>query len=122
MPTLGQLATLVRSKNAGPFWVTIDIFLPDASAYERAAASVLTDVVVIAARYDVSRSTVTVFRLPGLHAIKISFPRPSPKGGTHDRDMHSGQQYVPRHRRRVDVRCRSLEPDVPAEALVFIAA
>jgi Domain of unknown function (DUF4387) len=26
---LGQMATLVRSKNAGPFWMTIDAFFDD---------------------------------------------------------------------------------------------
>jgi hypothetical protein len=96
MTTLAELATLVRSKNAGPFWVTIDIFLPDATTYERAAAtSELTDVDAIADRYDVSPDTVKVFRLPDLHAIKLSFPRRSAQGGAHDRDMHAGQQYVP---------------------------
>jgi len=96
MTTLGQLATLVRSKNAGPFWVTIDIFLPDAASYERAAASpALTDPDAVAERYDVLPSAVKVFRLPDLRAIKISFPRPSAQGGAHDRDMHAGQQYVP---------------------------
>ena len=95
MTTLGQLATLVRSKNAGPFWVTFDIFLPDSATYERAAASTLTDVDAIAERYEVAPGSVKVFRLPELHAIKISLPRPSPQGGAHDRDMHSGQQYVP---------------------------
>jgi hypothetical protein len=94
--TLGQLATLVRSKNAGPFWLTVDIFLPDAAAYERAAAAPeLTSVNAIAERYDVSPSDVKVFRLPNLNAIKVSFPRPSAQGGAHDRDMHGGQQYVP---------------------------
>jgi hypothetical protein len=96
MTMLGQLATHVRSKNAGPFWVTVDIFLPDAAAYERAAASsALTDVDAIATRYAVSPNEVKVFRLPDLRAVKISFPRPSAQGGAHDRDMHSGQQYVP---------------------------
>lgn len=96
MTTLGELATLVRSKNAGPFWVTIDIFLPDAVAYERAAATAaLTDGESIATRYDVPPSTVKIFPLTDLNAIKISFPRPSVQGGAHDRDMHSGQQYVP---------------------------
>ena len=96
MTALGQLATLVRSKNAGPFWMTFDIFLPDAAAYERAAAShALTDVDAIAARYAVSPDTVKIFRLPNLNAIKISLPRPSAQGGPHDRDMHGGQQYVP---------------------------
>jgi hypothetical protein len=96
MTALGELATLVRSKNAGPFWVTIDIFLPDAVAYERAAAArALTDVEALASRYGVVPGAVKVFRLPDLRAIKISFPRPSAQGGAHDRDMHSGQQYVP---------------------------
>lgn len=95
MTTLGQLATLVRSKNAGPFWVTIDIFLPDPAAYERAVASDLTDSAAIAVRYAVRPSEVKVFLLPDLHAIKVSFPRVHAQGGAHDRDMHSGQQYVP---------------------------
>jgi hypothetical protein len=36
MATLGDLAKLVRSKNAGPFWLTIDIMFDDAAAYRRA--------------------------------------------------------------------------------------
>ena len=36
MATLGDLAKLVRSKNAGPFWLTIDIMFDDADAYRRA--------------------------------------------------------------------------------------
>jgi hypothetical protein len=46
-------------------------------------------------RYEVRPNTVRVFRLPDLRAIKIWFPRPSAQGSAHDRDMHSGQQYVP---------------------------
>ena len=96
MTTLGELATLVRSKNAGPFWLTVDIFLPDAAAYERAAASpVLMNIDSMAERYDVAPGEMKIFRLPDLRAIKISFPRPSAQGGAHDRDMHGGQQYVP---------------------------
>ena len=96
MTTLGELATLVRSKNAGPFWMTVDILLPDAAAYERAAASpALMNIDSMAERYDVAPGEVKIFRLPDLHAIKISFPRPSAQGGAHDRDMHGGQQYVP---------------------------
>ena len=38
MATLGDLAKLVRSKNAGPFWLTIDIMFDNAAAYRRALA------------------------------------------------------------------------------------
>jgi uncharacterized protein DUF4387 len=93
--TVGELASLVRSKNAGPFWMTIDLFFPSAAAYERAAASPITDVETIAARYAIEPERVRIFRLPDLRAIKISFPRPTNQGAKDDRDMHAGQQYVP---------------------------
>jgi hypothetical protein len=93
--TLGQLATKVRSKNAGPFWVTIDAFFAERSDYDRAIASALTDSVTIAQRYSVAPDVVRIFELPDLLAVKISFPRQSAQGGIGDRDMHAGQQHVP---------------------------
>jgi len=38
---------------------------------------------------------VKYFQLPGILAVKISFPRPVTAGSFHDRDLHAGQQYVP---------------------------
>ena len=38
-PTVGEVAEFVRSKNAGPFWQTLDIFLPDESGYRTVAES-----------------------------------------------------------------------------------
>jgi len=93
--TLGELATLVRSKNAGPFWVTIDIFLPDTPSYDRATRSPVTDVQTIGTLLGIDDAHIRVFKLPALHAIKISFPRPVTQGARRDRDMHAGQQYVP---------------------------
>jgi hypothetical protein len=93
--TLGELASLVRSKNAGPFWVTIDMFFPDDATYDRASTSPIIDVETIGGRYAVDPNGVRVFLLPDLRAIKISFPRPTNQGSKDDRDMHAGQQYVP---------------------------
>lgn len=95
MTTLGEIATLVRSKNAGPFWVTIDVFFADEAGYGQGIASSLTDPAAIAARYDIDPAWVRIFRLPQLRAVKISFPRPAVQGSRRDRDMHAGQQYVP---------------------------
>jgi hypothetical protein len=88
------VASLVRSKNAGPFRLTIDVFLPDDDSYERVNRSTVTDARTIASLYRVDQGHVRVFRLPDLRAIKISFPRPGTQGSLHDRDMHAGQQYV----------------------------
>ncbi|SHG17997.1 DUF4387 domain-containing protein [Geodermatophilus nigrescens] len=91
--TLGDLALEVRSKNAGPFWVTMEVFLRDAEGYAIAAAAV--DEQVVARLYAVDPATVRVFRIPALHVVKVSFPRPVPQGSLADRDLHAGQHHVP---------------------------
>jgi hypothetical protein len=93
--TLGELATQVRSKNAGPFWMTIDVFLADDDAYQRASRSAITDPAVVGNLYATDPRHVRVYRLPLLGAIKVSLPRPVVQGSVGDRDMHAGQQYVP---------------------------
>ena len=94
-PTVGEVAELVRSKNAGPFWQTLDIFLPDDRSYRAVAESPSIDEATIARLYKVPATDVTIYRLPSIRVVKISFPRPTPQGGVEDRDMHAGQQHVP---------------------------
>jgi hypothetical protein len=95
MTTIGDVAELVRSKNAGPFWQTLDIFLPDDDTYRLVAESDAVNVDTIARLYGAAPDSVAIFRLPHIRVVKISFPRPTPQGGVHDRDMHAGQQHVP---------------------------
>lgn len=93
--TIGSVAELVRSKNAGPFWQTLDVFLPDDETYRLVADSPSIGEDVIARLYRVDADEVRIFRLPSIRVVKISFPRPTPQGGVDDRDMHAGQQHVP---------------------------
>ncbi|MGX6447615.1 DUF4387 domain-containing protein [Patulibacter sp. S7RM1-6] len=93
--TLGDLAEFVRAKNAGPFWVTLDVFLRDEPAYRRATEQHLITPEVISRLYDVPAGTVQVFELPSLQVVKVSFPRAVSQGSVRDRDMHAGQQHVP---------------------------
>lgn len=93
--TIREVAELVRSKNAGPFWQTLDVFLPDDDTYRLVAESPSIDEDVIARLYRVAAEEVRIFRLPSIRVVKFSFPRPTPQGGVEDRDMHAGQQHVP---------------------------
>jgi hypothetical protein len=93
--TVGDVAELVRSKNAGPFWQTLDVFLPDDETYRLVAESPAIDEAVIADLYGVKFADVAIYRLPSIRVVKISFPRPTTQGGVEDRDMHAGQQHVP---------------------------
>src|SRR5687768_5710904 len=93
--TLADLAHEVRSKNAGPFWVTKELFLRDADGYRIAADESFLNERVIAELYWVEEGTIQIFRIPSLNVVKISFPRPVSQGSLRDRDMHAGQHHVP---------------------------
>lgn len=96
MPTtVGELASKVRSKNAGPFWVTIDAFFPDRPSYNAAAADGVLTPASIATLYRIPPTDISIYRIPELAVIKISFPRDTPQGSVKDRDIHSAQQYIP---------------------------
>ena len=91
--TLGDLALEVRSKNAGPFWMTLEALMPDDRTYRVADALITAE--LISELYHVPSASVQIFRIPDLHVVKVSFPRLITQGSLHDRDMHAGQQHVP---------------------------
>ena len=94
-PTVGQFAAEVRSKNAGPFWLTLDIFLHTDADYQALAVAGAITPERIGRLYHVDPGQVRVFHMPHIRVVKISFPRPVPAGSFEDRDQHAGQQYLP---------------------------
>lgn len=89
MRPLGEQVVKVRSKNAGPFWVTIDIFCGDAQTFARIAQAL--DTGRVAQLYDTPVQVVKRFDIPDLCVIKFSLPRPVVQGSREDRDMHGAQ-------------------------------
>ena len=94
MTTLADVCRQVRSKNAGPFWVTVDIFFDGAENFERYRDAPALSAEAIAAAYGADPAMIKRFAVEYLHILKISYPRATPQGGVVERDMHSGQQYV----------------------------
>ena len=91
MPELSRLAAGIRAKNAGPFWVTIDVFFDSESAFLDACAGLRTR--AVAERLNLPEDAVKRFELPDIFVIKFSFVRPVVQGSREDRDMH-GAQYA----------------------------
>lgn len=89
MPRLGEIAVKVRSKNAGPFWVTIDVFCGDAERFARVSAAL--DTRAVAALYRQPVEALRRFDIADLAVVKFSFPRPVVQGSAADRDMHGAQ-------------------------------
>jgi hypothetical protein len=86
MAELGSLVSKVRSKNAGPFWLTVDVFCDDAATFERVRAG-LQDAAV-ARLFGVDLQLLKRFDIPSLNVVKFSVPRPVVQGTRADRDMH----------------------------------
>jgi hypothetical protein len=98
MPTvvrLRELAHIVRSKNAGPTVLTLDVFFNDAAAYERAASSEALAPGAVAALYGAAPGSVQRYLLPQLQAIKFSLPRALCAGTPGDGDLYGAQQHGP---------------------------
>lgn len=95
MATIGALARLIRSKNAGPFVLTFDIMFADREVYERVKQSGALSREAIATRYNLPAADVQFFVCDNALAFKASIPRPFFQGDILDSDGHGGQQYAP---------------------------
>ena len=95
MATIADLAVLVRSKNAGPFWLTIDVMFDDEGKYRRVRDSGLITRDGIAQMFGRNPDDIIVVNHDVALAIKVSFPRPQSSGSKYDSDVYGGQQYAP---------------------------
>jgi hypothetical protein len=94
MPKLRDVCPRVRSKVAGPFWVTIDLFFEDPERYRKYHDDPALQPESLAKIYEVDPKLISIYPVESLSTVKISYPRATPQGGMVERDLHSGQQYV----------------------------
>jgi Domain of unknown function (DUF4387) len=92
---LSQCASLIRSKNAGPFALTFDVMFSTTHDYERVKRSGVLSAERFANIYGVPASDVEAFECDQALAFKFSIPRPHIQGDFGEGDMHGGQQYAP---------------------------
>lgn len=86
MARLRDKAEKVRSKNAGPFWLTIDIFCGEKTVFQDVCEKLSN--IDIANVLDVDEADLKRFEISSLNVLKISLPRPQIQGSIRDRDMH----------------------------------
>lgn len=86
MARLRDKAEKVRSKNAGPFWLTIDIFCGEKTVFQDVCNKLSnTDIANV---LDVDEADLKRFEISSLNVVKVSLPRPQIQGSIRDRDMH----------------------------------
>ena len=92
---LSDIAQVIRSKNAGPRRLTLDLMFASDADYQRVAQSPAISRETIAALYRVPETDVTVIPYPVGRAIKIVLARAIMAGDPGDFDVYGAQQHAP---------------------------
>ena len=93
---LRDLAAVIRSKNSGPYELTLDVMFKDAATYERVCRSNALTAEVIAGLYRITPDQViNVVHFTPAHAIKATIVRPLASGDPGETDVYGAQQHAP---------------------------
>ncbi len=95
MPKLVELARVLRSKNAGPLYLTLDIMFDEQQAYERVKKSGALSKKLISGLYHTGEENISVIDYPAAWSIKITMPRKIISGNIGDSDIYGAQQHAP---------------------------
>lgn len=101
---LADAAAVVRSKNAGIHFVTIDIMFEDPDRYASVRESGVLSAAIVADRIGIPESDVQFYEYPAGLAFKVTIPRSVSVSSPGDSDVFGAQQYAP-----------VLDIDVPVE-------
>lgn len=94
--TLGRLAVIIRSKNAGPYITTCDVMFERTADLDRVrAAGVLTRERIAALYHLPVENVLGVYFYPPARAIKISFLKLTDSGDPFSPDIAGSSQHVP---------------------------
>lgn len=93
---LYDLAHVVRSKNSGPFAITLDILFDTPEAYARMRRSGQITPENIARLYHLPEGAITDFAFfDAALGVKITYLRETSSGTVGDRDVYGAQQHAP---------------------------
>ena len=95
MSRLRDIASVVRSKNAGPLYLTLDVMLPDDPTFRRVVASGALSPARMATLFAMPAEEVEVIDHPPTHTVKVTMRRAITAGDLADTDLYGAQQYVP---------------------------
>jgi hypothetical protein len=96
MSRLEASAEIFRSKNAGPFLITVDIVFSDLNRYEQVRRSGVLTPQEIARRCGVEENQVRIHYVDRVRTVKITIPRSGASSGSPgDNDVYGAQQHGP---------------------------
>jgi hypothetical protein len=95
MPRIRDLAQVCKSKNAGPFELTIDVVFDDPTVFEKVKRTGVLSPSLFARLYGVRTEDVLFTVYDAALAFKATLPRLVPAGDVGDSDVYGAQQHAP---------------------------
>ena len=93
---LKDVANVIRSKNAGPYELTLDVLVRDEEMFEKLRQADIINQSTIARLYRIPKEDVlSIVWFPNARAIKATIVRPLPSGAMGERDVYGAQQHAP---------------------------
>lgn len=93
---LYEAAAVLRSKNSGPFEITIDVLFTDADIYYKMKHSGRINKEVVSRLYQIPPEYIThIIFFDQALGFKITFARKVSSGTFLDRDVYGAQQHAP---------------------------
>ncbi len=93
MKKLIDYTKILRSKNAGPLFITFDLIFNSKEDMEYVEQRLTK--ADISKAYGVSEDTIDIISYGVVNSIKITFPRKNISGSLTDNDIYGCQQHMP---------------------------
>ena len=93
MKKLIDYTKILRSKNAGPLFITFDLIFNELADMQYIYKNLKKS--DVAKAYNVKEEKIEIIAYEVVNSIKITFPRKNISGSKEDLDIYGCQQHVP---------------------------
>ena len=96
MKNIREISKIIRSKNASPFELTLDIIIKEADIYDELKKSNWINKKLISELYNIPEETIyDIIYFDPCYAIKVTLARNISSGSPGDSDVYGAQQHGP---------------------------
>ena len=93
MKNLVDYTKILRSKNAGPLFITFDLIFDEGDAMDYVLERLTKS--DVAKAYGIDEKEVDIIAYKVVNSIKITFPRQNISGSLNDTDIYGCQMHMP---------------------------
>ncbi len=96
MTKLVDITNIIRSKNSGPYELTMDIMFKSIEDFENACNKKIINEELICELYKIKKEDIiNIIEFKPANAIKITIKRPIASGDLGETDVYGAQQHAP---------------------------